>query len=370
MLTCPSCKTTLTRRTSRLGFFWACRSCHGRAITIEVLRKAVPKPVLNRLWQMARSGRYGGDRQCPSCMRSMKEIPLGIGSPSHLIDVCTACHFVWFDRGEFEALPKTDAREPPGKKLSPGEIEAIALQRLEQVKDKLYAEETGPDHWWEIFPALFGIPIEYNRTPLRNRPIATWLLAVVIMGVSIAAFRNLRPAVENWGLVPAEFGRHFGLTLITSFFLHGGAIHLLGNLYFLITFGDNSEDILGKARYLLLIAFATIVGDFAHILSNPGSTTPCIGASGGISGVLAYYCLRFPRARVGIIFWFRWYRMPVGGLLVLWILLQIITAMRTSMGISNVAVFAHLGGAAVGVLFWLFTRQSFSKTKKSNALMP
>jgi membrane associated rhomboid family serine protease/Zn-finger nucleic acid-binding protein len=286
----------------------------------------------------------------------MKEIPLGIGSPSRLIDVCIACHFVWFDRGEFEALPKLDVRKPPGKKLSPEEIEAIALQRLEQVKDKQYAEETGPDHWWQIIPALFGIPIEYNRAPLRNKPIATWLLAAAVAAVSIAAFRNLRPAVENWGLVPAEFGRHFGLTFITSFFLHAGYAHLFGNLYFLVTFGDNSEDILGKSRYLLLIAAATVVGHVAQILSDPGSTIPCIGASGGISGVLAYYCLRFPRARVGLIFWFRWIRIPVGGLLVLWILLQIITAMKTSMGIANVAVYAHLGGAAVGVFFWLFTR--------------
>ena len=300
----------------------------------------------------------------------MKEIPLGIGSPSRLLDVCTGCHFVWFDRGEFEALPKLDVRKPPGTKFSPEEIEALALERLAKIKDKQYAEETGPDHWWEIFPALFGIPIEYNRTPLRNRPIATWLLAVVIMGVSIAAFRNLGPVVKGWGLVPAEFGRHFGLTLITSFFLHGGAIHLLGNLYYLMVFGDNSEDVLGKARYLLLIALAVIVGDFAHILSSPGSTTPCIGASGGISGILAYYCLRFPHARVGIIFWFRWYRMSVGYMFVVWILLQIITAVQQSGGIGRVAVFAHLGGAAVGVLFWLFTRQSFSEAKESDAMMP
>jgi membrane associated rhomboid family serine protease len=161
-------------------------------------------------------------------------------------------------------------------------------------------------------------------------------------------------------------------------------------IFFLVVFGDNSEDVLGKGRYLLLIALATFVGHFAQILSDPGSTTPCVGASGGISGILAYYCLRFPRARVGIIlFWVRWIRMPVGGLLVFWILLQIITAMKgwirmpvggllvfwillqiitamkASMGISSVAVFAHLGGAAVGVLFWLFTRQSFSETEVS-----
>ncbi|UCF17966.1 MAG: rhomboid family intramembrane serine protease [Phycisphaerales bacterium] len=300
----------------------------------------------------------------------MKEIPLGVGVPSRLIDVCTSCHFVWFDRGEFEALPKLDARKPPGIKFSPEEIEALALERLAKVKDKQYDDETSPDHWWEILPALFGVPIEYNRTPLKHRPVATWLLAAVIVAVSIATFRNLTVVVKGWGLVPAEFGRHFGLTFVTSFFLHGGLIHLFGNLYYLIVFGDNTEDVLGKARYLFLISLASIAGDFAHILSNLGSTTPCVGASGGISGVLAYYCLRFPHARVGIIFWFRWFRIPVGGMFALWILLQIITAIQQSAGFGRVAVLAHLGGAAVGVLFWLFTRQSFSEAEERDVSAP
>ena len=193
----------------------------------------------------------------------------------------------------------------------------------------------------------------------------------MIAGISIATFRNLGPAVTNWGLVPAEFGRHFGLTFITSFFLHGGYFHLLANLYFLVVFGDNSEDVLGKGRYLLLIALATFAGHFAQILSDPGSTTPCVGASGGISGILAYYCLRFPHARVGIIlFWVRWIRMPAGAMLVLWVLLQIIMAMKQAVGVSKVAVFAHLGGAAVGVLFWLVTRHTFSEAEHSDNSVP
>jgi membrane associated rhomboid family serine protease len=237
----------------------------------------------------------------------MTEIPLVADGLSEQIDVCTGCHLIWFDRGEFEALPRTASRKPTRRKLTDEQIDALALARLEQVKSRQYAEETGVDHWWEVPLAFCGIPIEYNRTPLRSRPLVTWLLAAVIAAVSIAAFRDLASAVKGWGLIPAEFGRHFGLTFVTSFLLHGGILHLLGNLYYLVVFGDNTEDILGRGRYLLLIALAVMVGDIAHILSNPGSTTPCVGASGGISGVLAYYCLRFPHARVGIIFWFRWF---------------------------------------------------------------
>ena len=139
MIFCPSCETTLSKRTSRLGFFWVCRSCRGRAISVEVLRKVMPRSVLNSLWQTARLTQPGGDRQCPSCLRPMTQIPLDTGGPTEQIDVCRGCRFVWFDRGEFEALPKTGKRKPPREKLSPEEIDALALKRLAEVKEKQYA---------------------------------------------------------------------------------------------------------------------------------------------------------------------------------------------------------------------------------------
>jgi len=244
------------------------------------------------------------------------------------------------------------------------EREAFALARLEEVENMQpdqEAHETTPDAWWEVVAAYMGIPIEYNYTPLKHRPIATWFLAGAIAIVSLATFRNLESVVINWVLIPAEFSRHFGLTFVASFFLHGGLIHLLGNLHYLIIFGDNSEDVLGKRRYLLLIAAAAMAGDIAHIISDPGSTIPCIGAGGGISGVLAYYCLRLAKASVGIVVFFHWVRLPVGFMLALWVVLQLITAMQQSVGMGNVAVFAHLSGAAVGVLFWLWIRRSISR---------
>jgi membrane associated rhomboid family serine protease len=272
---------------------------------------------------------------------------------------------IWFDPYEFENLPKIEmgkSQEPP---LTVKEREASALARLESLKKKQLQNDrnsrTGPDHWWHVIPALFGIPVEYNYMPLKHRPIATWSLAAVIILVSFMAFRNLRPAVENFGMIPAQFTRYFGFTLVSSFFLHGSYFHLIGNLYFLIVFGDNTEDVLGKRNYLLLIIIATIVGDIAHILGNLDSTIPCIGASGGISGVLAYYCLRFSKAKVGIILFFRWIRLPVGIMLAIWIIFQILGAYRQILDLSNVSALAHLGGASIGILFWWKTRKSFSK---------
>ncbi len=366
MMTCPSCKKTLERKRNRLGLFWICPECKGRAMTLQVARKAIPRQAIYALWQRARAGRHGDGKQCPACRHRMTEVPISSGEKTEDLDVCTGCHFIWFDPKEFEFLPKTAAAwAPQTPPLSDKEKEAIALARLEMLKSKQIdadAHEISPDNWWEVVVGYMGIPVEYNYTPLKHRPIATWLLAAVIAIVTLATLRDLKPAVMNWGLVPAELGRHFGLTFITSFFLHGGLAHMFGNLYFLLTFGDNTEDVLGKGRYLLLIAAAAFVGDIIHILSDTSSTIPCVGASGGISGVLAYYCLRFPKATVGIVIFFHWVRVPVGVMLALWVALQIIAAMQQSVGIGNVAVFAHLGGAAVGILFWLVTRWSLAAT--------
>jgi membrane associated rhomboid family serine protease len=335
-------------------------------MALEVVKKAVPRQAVNTLWQKARASRQGDGKQCPACKRRMTEVPIVSAERTEYLDVCTGCHFIWFDPKEFEALPKSaEAMAPKTPQMSDKEKEEIALIHLETVKNMQIdqeAHETSPDNWWEVVIAYMGIPVEYNVTPLKHKPIATWLLAGVIAMVSCLTFGDLKSVVMNWGLIPAELGRHYGLTFVTSFFLHGGFVHLLGNLYYLIIFGDNSEDVLGKRRYLLLIAAAALVGDIAHIISDPGSTIPCVGASGGISGVLAYYCLRFPKATVGIVVFFHWVRLPVVFMLIIWVVLQIFSIMQQSVGIGNVAVFAHLGGAAVGVLFWLWTRRSLSTT--------
>ncbi len=366
MFTCPHCRTTLVRRKSApLGLVWVCPSCGGRAMSVELLRKAIPPPLVNRLWQRARSGHYPANRSCPACRRRMTEVPVAPTAEKTLcIDVCAGCHFVWFDPTEFEAFPRLHQKPAASETLSPQAKEALALMRLDAVKRQqstpLGVENDVPDHWWEFAVARYGIQIEYNDTPLRSQPIATWVLAVLIAGISLVAFRDLPAVVNEWGLIPAEFTRHFGLTFLTSFFLHGGLFHLIGNLYFLVVFGDNTEDVLGQRRYLLLVALAAMVGDIVHIFADPRANVPCIGASGGISGILAYYCLRFPRASVGVVWWFHWFRIPVGVMFALWVLMQLLDAWLLSAGIGNVAVFAHLGGAGVGVAFWLWTRRSLS----------
>jgi membrane associated rhomboid family serine protease len=296
----------------------------------------------------------------------MSEVPITTGNKTEYLDVCTGCFLVWFDTHEYESLPKVTKSEPKEPNLPMEAKEALALAQLEELKrDHTFTDsfDSGPEHWWYITPALFGIPIEYNDTPLQHKPVVTWLLAAMITLVTFISFRDLRYTIATFGLIPAEFTRYFGFTFISSFFLHGGIIHLLGNLYFLIVFGDNAEDVLGRGKYLLLLALATLAGHIAHILGNIHSMIPCVGASGGISGILAYYCLRFPQASVGIIFWFRWIRLPVGYMLAIWILLQLLGVYLQKAELSDVSALAHLGGASVGILFWLLEKKSFSSQK-------
>jgi membrane associated rhomboid family serine protease/Zn-finger nucleic acid-binding protein len=367
MLICPDCNTALNKNSNSLGLFWACPECDGRAISIEVVRKAVPMPIVNKLWQRARSGQYVAERRCPACKRIMHEVPIIEGDETKYFDVCTGCFFIWFDPGEFEGLAKIPIAKSLEEQLPLETKRALTLAKLELVKEGQDSETMGfssPDHLWEIVPALFGMPIVYKQTGLKQKPIVTWSLSILIAAISIIAFFNLKETVANWGLIPAEFGRYLGLTFISSFFLHGGILHLVGNLYFLLVFGSNTEDVLGKERYLLLIITAAIIGNAAHILGNLNSTIPCIGASGGISGILAYFCLRFPKARVGVILLFRWFRMPVGFMFVMWVLYQFLYAYMQTAGLSGVSGLAHLGGAAVGAAFWWKTRKSSYKKPK------
>lgn len=363
MFICPNCKKYLRKAGNRYGDFWSCSSCSGRAVTFEVARDVISPPVVNRLWQQAKSGVYPYKRKCPACNCLMKEVPIYNAEKTEYIDVCPVCHLVWFDANEFENLPKIPFDELPSNNLSPQARESVALAKLEILKQTQEREKIGsstPDEWWELIPAIFGLPIEYNDTQLKYKPLLTWILSVVIAIVSVAAFFNLEETVRNWGLIPAEFARHYGLTFISSFFLHGGVFHLVGNLYFLLVFGDNVEDVLGKWRYALLIIGALMMGDILHIMANPHSGIPCIGASGGISGIITYYALKFPRAHIGILFrfgfYFRWVRLPASIMLFFWILMQFFITYLQMGGFSDVSALAHLGGAAVGFVFWLIQK--------------
>ena len=146
------------------------------------------------------------------------------------------------------------------------------------------------------------------------------------------------------------------LTLLSSMFMHGGWLHLGGNMLFLWIFGDNVEHRAGPIPYLLAYLAAGLVGSLAQILGDPTSPIPSLGASGAISGVLGAYLVLFPRNRVTA-FVFRFLvQVPALAAIGMWIALQVISSLADPTGAGGVAYLAHIGGFVAGVVTGLLFR--------------
>lgn len=222
------------------------------------------------------------------------------------------------------------------------------------------------------------IPLR-DTIPSRTVPFVTHLLLAVNVAaflVQVAQGARLDLFVERWAFVPAKLftpSLYGGgtlpaaaLTLVTSMFLHGGLLHLGGNLLYLWIFADNVEDVLGHGRFL---AFYLACGVAAALLQgalSPASTIPTLGASGAIAGVLGAYFVLFPRARVVTIVplfvLFPLVEVPAGLYLLFWFLFQFWMGGRSlatgaaGAAQGGVAWWAHVGGFVAGLLFLLVLR--------------
>ena len=152
------------------------------------------------------------------------------------------------------------------------------------------------------------------------------------------------------------------LTLFTSMFLHGSPLHLAGNMLYLWIFGDNVEEVLGTARYLIVYLACGLVGTFFQIAANPNSFIPTLGASGAIAGLMVAYVIWFPHNRVRVLVFRFITEMPAIMVVGFWIVMQILEGVSSFGGISDsggVAYLAHLGGAATGLIVaYLFRDQA------------
>ena len=218
------------------------------------------------------------------------------------------------------------------------------------------------------------IPIrDLNQT--RRTPIVTWSLiaanVLIFVGSLSLGSKGAEEVVMRFGVIPDVLvngnwtaprtaGGSLGswVTPVTSMFLHGGILHLGSNMLFLHVFGDNVEDVLGRARFVwfyLLCGLGAVIG---QVLVDPSSMVPMIGASGAISGVLAGYVTLFPHARVvtliPIFIFIHFMEVPAGIFIVLWFLLQLVQGYLSlgmiAEGGGGVAWFAHIGGFLAGLV--------------------
>ncbi len=176
----------------------------------------------------------------------------------------------------------------------------------------------------------------------------------------ITRLEDLVGTIPEIGLVHAPSPIPIPLTLFSSMFLHGGWLHIIMNMHFLWLFGNNVEDFLGHARFLAFYLATGLVGALAHVVVDPGSIIPMVGASGAISGIMGAYLVLYPRARfqsVIILFvFFTTVEIPAMVLLGVWMAIQVLgglAGLGMSGGGGGVAFWAHIGGFAAG---WIWIR--------------
>lgn len=239
------------------------------------------------------------------------------------------------------------------------------------------------------------IPLS-DENPTLHKPVMTWALLAAMFAVFIvvqgAGFDQIKLATTicNWGMVPGELTHRARLgvgvpiapglacvvdnspinifTPLTSMFLHGGWMHILGNALFFWVFGNNIEDSMGPGRFLAFYLICGLAAAGTHIAMNPGSPVPTVGASGAISGVLGAYLVLYPRVRVNMLFIFiiiiRIIPVPAWIVLIWWFFVQVISALPQLSQVnpdvsSGVAVWAHVGGFITGmILIKLFENRS------------
>jgi membrane associated rhomboid family serine protease len=205
------------------------------------------------------------------------------------------------------------------------------------------------------------LPIR-DHNPSGRIPYITYALMaanIVIFLSYVGAFSDvaaINAVYLNWGMIPAQISAGQGFhTMFTSMFLHGGWMHLAGNMLFLWIFGDNIEDEMGHLPYLGFYLLTGIAAGMIHYLSAPYSGVPTVGASGAIAGVMGGYLLLFPKAKVDIllilIVFFRIFPIPAWIMLMVWFAMQFIGGIGSNPEIGGVAYWAHAGGFIAGIVF-------------------
>jgi membrane associated rhomboid family serine protease len=206
------------------------------------------------------------------------------------------------------------------------------------------------------------IPIR-DQIPTRTTPVVNYLLIaanVIVFVLMWLAGSNQEALVYQFALVPTNVTSGVSLgdvtDVFTSMFMHAGLLHLGGNMLYLWIFGDNVEDSMGGVKYLSFYLLGGVVASLTHILTNPTSQLPTVGASGAIAAVLGAYLVLYPQSRVMTIiplgFFMRMTLVPAFIVLGLWFVLQLFSGVLSlgSADVGGVAFWAHIGGFVTGVV--------------------
>ncbi len=234
-----------------------------------------------------------------------------------------------------------------------------------------------------------------DENPTELVPVVTIALIVLNVGVWVfvqSAGMGMRflESLCAYGAIPGEItgalplgdgvplgpltcliGGLSGTTLVTSMFLHGGWMHLIGNMWFLWVFGNNIEDSMGHLRFIVFYLLTGLAAALAHLVTAWGSPVPVVGASGAISGVMGAYLVLYPRVKVDtlivLVVFIQVVRLPAAAVLGLWFVLQLLQGTLGSSYAGGVAIWAHVGGFAAGAaLIHLLARPKLVQAKRAH----
>ena len=317
-----------------------------------------------------------------------RPLPEGTAAQRVQIDACPVCFGAWFDPGELDTLAGAlegvetvlnpargtsrrgcvlghgvmQEHELPGVISTPVErcascgglwLDGHERRKLATASTS-EGQGTKTERWFKrgaIWAAqvLTHLPVEVDN-PARGTPWVVFILLAVFVGVFSGQELGLIDT-EYYGIVPGRLKiEHDFSTLASYMFLHGSWVHLLGNAYFLHTFGDNIEHLFGRVRFAIFFVVTGLIAGAVHVWLTKKTAIPIVGASGSIAGILAAYLWAFPRARLfQVILWIQ-LKIPVWAYLFVWVGFHILAGFwGKGSGVEGVAWFAHLGGFLVGL---------------------
>jgi membrane associated rhomboid family serine protease len=206
-------------------------------------------------------------------------------------------------------------------------------------------------------------PVGDDNSQRRTFPYVTTALVVLNVLVFLLELSQGEKFITDWAFIPARFSDEPGadaVTIFTAMFMHGGWMHLIGNMVFLWIFGDNVEDRIGHVKFLIFYLLAGLAATFAQYYVSSNSAIPNVGASGAIAGVLGAYILLFPQSRVNVLLGRQIVAMPAFAVLGMWIVLQLVsgvgTIAATDESAGGIAYMAHIGGFVSGLLMTFLFR--------------
>lgn len=349
---CPRCSYPLVHEPQ--SSVDHCHRCGGTLVDTRAIDSYTGPWANPSIWrEKLGHATIGQKLQCGNCPGQMTGFQVPFGGRSVVVDHCDTCGSLWLDVGEGEKLSSiVQAADQAGTFSAPSSSWTAPVD-----EDLAYQQThtAPPGVGTYVFQVFTGMPIEVWN-PVRNVPYVTRGLVVGLVFIFALQLMYMLPMPDE--ATKLEFLKQIGLSpehvlrgeriwgLLSYMLLHGGVYHLVSNLYFLWLFGDNVEDRLGPANFLVLFVTAGFLGGVLEVIftGNPG--IPVVGASGSIAGLMAAYMVLFPKIRLWVVWFFVRWRVPVFVYLGFWIVLQIV---GMSFGVGQVAWMAHIGGFLAGL---------------------